>query len=155
MKHLEYAKQLLREHDIRITKESRIYETEPCLPVVTAVGTAYGNSDQPWFLNQVVIVETPKSPEKLLETCLAIEAKMGRVRELKNDLSAVVEPRIIDIDLLYYRDERRNSAFLTLPHPEIAKRRFVLVPLAELIPETQKLLDECEDKLIVKPYSRC
>ncbi len=144
LKHLEYAKQLLKEHDIRITKESRVVETEP-----------WGHSGQPWFLNQVVIVETVKSPEKLLETCLTIEAKIGRIRKEKNDLSAVAEPRIIDIDLLTYRDERRKSASLTLPHPEMSKRRFVLVPLAELIPEAQTMLDECKDSLIVKPYSRC
>lgn len=89
---------------------------------------AWGNTKQPDFLNQVLIVETALTPEVLIHTILAIEAKMGRVRTKKN------APRIIDIDILFYNKKIIQSNDLVVPHPEIQNRNFVLVPLCELSP---------------------
>ena len=143
--HLERACQLLEGRGIAIQQRSSVYETQP-----------YGISEQPNFLNQVIVVETNQSSEELMRTCLEIEEEMGRVRGEKNG------PRIIDIDLLFYRDEMANSDNLKLPHPGIVARRFILAPLAEIAggfvhPGLRKslsqLLDECPDQLIVKPYN--
>lgn len=113
---------------------------------------AWGVEDQPDFYNQVVQIASAHSPETLLEKLLAIERAMGRVR---NDKWG---PRIIDIDLLLYGAEMRNTSFLQLPHPGIAQRRFTLLPLAEIAGELvhpvlnktiSALLEECADRLWV------
>ena len=135
--HLDDACELLESHAVRIQKKSSIYESEPV-----------GFSNQDPFLNQVLLIETALSPEELLMVCLEVEAKMGRERLEKNG------PRNIDIDILFYEDQVITQENLLLPHPRISDRRFVLVPLAELIPEEihplfdqsiQSLLDTCED----------
>lgn len=145
-KNLAKAKEFLTEQGICIIRESEIFETEP-----------FGYPDQDFFLNQVLIVETNLSPELLFKTCLDIENKMGRIRAGK------FGPRVIDIDLLFYKDRVINTKPLILPHPGIAKRKFVLVPLTELIPEEKhplsaktmrQMLDECTDGLIVEAYPR-
>jgi 2-amino-4-hydroxy-6-hydroxymethyldihydropteridine diphosphokinase len=97
---------------------SSFYETEPV--EFTA---------QPWFLNAVVEIETRKSPERLLTRILAIEKEMGRER--KQDKG----PRIIDIDILVLGDCLVDTAELTIPHPAMHARRFVLEPLVEIAPE--------------------
>lgn len=99
----------------RVLRTSSVYETEP-----------YGFSEQPNFLNMVAEIETMLSPHALLGGCLGIEAGMGRIREFKNG------PRIIDLDLLLFEDFSEASSELTVPHPEICNRSFVLVPLFEL-----------------------
>lgn len=106
---LVQAKVLLAEQGIRIVQASEILETK-----------AVGYTDQPDFLNQVLIVETEKNPEELLRYCLDIEKQMGRTRDIPKG------PRTIDIDLLYYRDEIRSTSELVLPHPEIKNRPFLL-----------------------------
>lgn len=108
--------------DIRLQAQSSLYLTEP-----------QGRPDQPWFTNQVVeLAVDPEiwAAEGLLSTLLAIEAQMGRDRmaEEKNG------PRIIDLDLLLFGDMTCASEFLTLPHPRLLERAFVLVPLRELAP---------------------
>lgn len=94
---------------------SNIYETEP-----------WGLKEQPKFLNGVIKVSTSLSPNALLGALLGIEAAMGRVREVKNG------PRVLDLDLLIYDNVNLSSAELTLPHPYIMEREFVLKPLTEL-----------------------
>ena len=88
-----------------------------------------GYADQPPFVNLVAEVETDLSPEAMLGACLGIEAAMGRQRPFKN------APRVIDIDLLLAEGFTKNSPELTLPHPRMAERAFVLVPLEELCPD--------------------
>lgn len=141
---LAKARAMLIEQEIEILKVSAIYETEP-----------YGVADQENFLNQVLLVHANMKPEELLKTCLTIEQELGRVRAEKNG------PRIIDIDLLFYKDLVLEKEGLQLPHKGIAQRRFVLTPLAEVAGHQihpifaktiQQLLDECPDHLIVKPF---
>jgi len=98
---------------------SSLYETEPVGEIV----------DQPDFLNAAIRVRTSLEPEELLDLCKAIEAEHGRARGGPRH-----GPRPIDIDLLLLGDVEMASARLTLPHPEVTSRRFVLAPLLELDP---------------------
>ena len=100
---------------IKPDKLSKMYITKP-----------WGYTDQPDFTNACCKVLTSLSPEALLGVCLGIEAAMGRVRTIKNG------PRVIDIDLLMYEGEERNTAELVLPHPRMLERTFVLEPLSDL-----------------------
>ena len=117
-KNLENAAKLIRERIGAIKKSSKIYETE-----------AWGVRDQPAFYNQVYLVETSLSPEKVLKSILKIEEEMGRKRTTKN------AARIIDIDILFFNDQVVNEQNLVIPHPRIADRRFVLLPLNEIAPQ--------------------
>ena len=101
--------------DVKVLRCASIYETEP-----------WGYTEQQSFYNTVVEVETTKSPEMLLGACLGIEAGMGRIREFKNG------PRVIDLDLLVFENYNNDSQHITVPHPLIGERDFVLVPLKEL-----------------------
>ena len=89
--------------------------------------------EQNKYLNMCAIVMTELSPRALLGACLGIEAAMMRERTVKN------ASRLIDIDLLLYEDEECYSDELTLPHPEIKNRAFVMVPLAEIFPDKKAL----------------
>ncbi len=102
----------------QLIKASHIYETMPV-----------GNTNQAKFLNVNIAVETNMSPMALLGACLGIEAAMGRVRTFQD------APRIIDLDLLLYEGVKSESFEMTLPHPRILERAFVLVPLKDLFPE--------------------
>lgn len=102
--------------ETQVAKISDIYETEP-----------WGYSDQDNFLNACVEVETNLSPKTLLGSCLGIEAAFGRERPFKNS------PRILDMDLLLYEGESMNENELTLPHPRISERAFVLIPLKDVL----------------------
>ena len=101
--------------DVKVLRCASIYETDP-----------WGYTEQQNFYNTVVEVETDKSPEILLGACLGIEAGMGRIREFKNG------PRVIDLDLLVFENYESNSTHITVPHPLIRERDFVLIPLKEL-----------------------
>lgn len=101
--------------DVKVLRCASIYETDP-----------WGYTEQQSFYNTVVEVETTKSPEMLLGACLGIEAGMGRIREFKNG------PRVIDLDLLVFENYNNDSQHITVPHPLIGERDFVLVPLKEL-----------------------
>ena len=102
----------------RVTAISPVYETEPV-----------GYADQPDFLNAVACVETELSPRALLGACLGIEAALGRVRLFKNG------PRIIDLDLLLYEGVTLQTDELTLPHPRMGERAFVLCPFSDIFPD--------------------
>lgn len=146
LKNLDRAKELIVSNGITIKKESQIYET-----------AAWGNEDQEAFLNQVIEVETKKSPQRLLQITQLIETEMGRVRYEKWG------KRLIDIDILYFNDLIFQENDLSLPHPGIADRRFTLVPLVEIASEmvhpvlekTQaELLSVCEDQLEVSVFDQ-
>ncbi len=116
---------------------------------------AWGNANQPDFLNQVIIVETKLSAPQTMQTILNIEKKMGRIRTFKN------APRVIDIDILFFNKEIIEQEHLSIPHPQIQNRRFVLVPLNQLSPNLKhpilnktvhQLLINCSDKLNVKKF---
>ena len=102
----------------RIAAASSLYETEPVEYI-----------EQPWFLNYVVLLVTTLSPQELMSAILNIEEQMGRRRLVKKG------PRSIDIDILLFGDVVLKSDALTIPHPEMHRRRFVLEPLAEIAPE--------------------
>ncbi|HEY3376366.1 MAG TPA: 2-amino-4-hydroxy-6-hydroxymethyldihydropteridine diphosphokinase [Armatimonadota bacterium] len=104
--------------ETRVLATSARYETPP-----------WGKIDQPSFLNMAVIIATGLSPEDLLTATQAIENALGRQR------GEHWGPRTVDIDLLLYEGERRDTATLRLPHPYLTQRRFVLEPLAEIAPE--------------------
>jgi 2-amino-4-hydroxy-6-hydroxymethyldihydropteridine diphosphokinase len=127
-----------------VIRQSKLYTT-----------AAWGNTNQPDFLNQVIIVETALTPKNSIQTILGIEEKMGRVRTIKN------APRMIDIDILYFNKEIIDSKLLIVPHPEIQNRRFALIPLNELSPNfvhpligksNHQLLSDCTDELNVKKF---
>ena len=108
-----------KSESIKVTAQSALYESEPV-----------GKTDQSWFVNVAVEIRTTLHPKKLLQVLLNIEQEFGRVREEKWG------PRIIDLDILDYEGEIINSESLTLPHPEMTVRRFVLEPLSEIAGET-------------------
>jgi 2-amino-4-hydroxy-6-hydroxymethyldihydropteridine diphosphokinase len=116
--HLRAAIERLAALDLRVVRESPVYETEPL--EMTA---------QRWFLNQVVEAETSLFPKQLLARVGRIERVLGRVRTVPNG------PRTIDIDILLYGTAVVRAAELEIPHPRMAGRRFVLAPLADLCPE--------------------
>ncbi|HET6976217.1 MAG TPA: 2-amino-4-hydroxy-6-hydroxymethyldihydropteridine diphosphokinase [Pyrinomonadaceae bacterium] len=102
-----------------VIRLSGIYETEPV-----------DREDQPAFLNMVAELRgsTLPSPDQMMARLLRIEYALGRTRDLPKG------PRTIDLDLLIFKDYQSDTEFLTLPHPRLAVRRFVLVPLVELVP---------------------
>jgi 2-amino-4-hydroxy-6-hydroxymethyldihydropteridine diphosphokinase len=101
-----------------VVATSSFYETEPV-----------EFTRQPWFLNCAIALETNKTPEQLMAAILRIEEEMGRRRVQKKG------PRAIDIDILLFDNTIVDSKELTIPHPAMHQRRFVLEPLAEIAPE--------------------
>ena len=110
----------LRRHGVEVDAVSSLYETEPVGEVL----------DQPDFLNGAVRIRTSLEPEELLDLCKAIEAERGRAFGGPRH-----GPRPIDIDLLLLGEIEMSTERLTLPHPEVTSRRFVLLPLLELDPD--------------------
>lgn len=134
--------------------------TELCGTIISASSlyetAAWGNTDQPAFLNQALKLQTTLNAKQLIRKVLKAEKLMGRIRKEKYG------PRIIDIDIVLFNNETYNYSFLKLPHPEMQNRRFVLVPLAEIAPDAihpifkktiTQLLNECPDELPVTKYS--
>jgi 2-amino-4-hydroxy-6-hydroxymethyldihydropteridine diphosphokinase len=117
--HLRAALAELSEQGIQVEAVSSAYETEPVGEVL----------DQPDFLNAAVRIRTELEPEPLLEVCRAIEVEQGRMLAAGRHT-----PRPLDIDLLLLGDLEISTERLTLPHPEVTSRRFVLAPLLELDP---------------------
>lgn len=128
----------------KVLRYSSIYQT-----------AAWGKTDQPDFLNQVLIADTLHTAQEVMQALLGIEKEMGRIRTEKN------APRVIDIDILFYNHDVISQNDLQVPHPQVPNRRFVLVPLNELSPgfhhpasgkSIHQLLLECTDPLDVKKF---
>ncbi len=105
---------------VQLLAASSVYETPP-----------WGYLDQPAFYNQVILVKTQLEPEELLVYLKRVESNLGRQATFRYG------PRLIDLDILFYDDLIIDRPGLTIPHPQLAQRPFVLVPLAELQPELQ------------------
>lgn len=144
--HLRNAIDRIRMEAGAVVSMSHIYETEP-----------WGFQSTTKFLNMVIKVETMLDPENLLGVISAIEADMGRIRTKKRYTS-----RNIDIDILLWGEEVIRKVNLVIPHPLIQERRFVLVPLCNLVPDSvhpvlektfSTLLQECPDKGEVKLWA--
>jgi 2-amino-4-hydroxy-6-hydroxymethyldihydropteridine diphosphokinase len=118
--HLRAAVELLPAHGVEVEAVSSTYLTEPVGEIL----------DQPDFLNAAVRIRTGLDPEGLLDACKAVEAERGRSFDAPRH-----SPRPLDVDLLLLGDLELRTDRLTLPHPEVLSRRFVLVPLLELDPE--------------------
>jgi 2-amino-4-hydroxy-6-hydroxymethyldihydropteridine diphosphokinase len=128
------AIEALAARGVRVTRQSSLYETEP-------VNMRGGG----WFLNGAVEAETELMPRQLIEGLLAIERSLGRVR--RADAAAtdgaesaeqnLKEPRTIDIDILLFGASVVDAPGLSIPHPRMAERRFVLAPLAEIAPDAR------------------
>jgi 2-amino-4-hydroxy-6-hydroxymethyldihydropteridine diphosphokinase len=125
-----------------VLQQSSFYETEPV-----------DFLEQPWFINAAVKIDTNLPPNDLLALCQDVENRLGRLRRIPKG------PRVIDIDILFYDDVVSSDPFLTLPHPQISNRRFVLEPLNEIAPNLvhpvlrktiYELLLECKDTSAVR-----
>lgn len=117
-RNLQRALEQMETPDLHIVRASPVYETEPV-----------DYTQQPWFLNQVAEAETELFPMQLLARVGRVERALGRVRGIPKG------PRIIDIDILFFGRATVRTAKLEVPHPGIAERRFVLMPLADLAPD--------------------
>jgi 2-amino-4-hydroxy-6-hydroxymethyldihydropteridine diphosphokinase len=124
-----------------VIQQSAVYET-----------AAWGKTDQAAFLNQALLLTTLLTPQELITAILSVEEQMGRRRMERNG------PRVIDIDIIFYNDRVMHEPHLTIPHPQLQNRRFVLVPLVEIAPAfvhpvfhktVRELLSECKDDLAV------
>lgn len=125
-----------------VSKASSVYRTEP-----------WGYQNQPDFLNQVIEIHTRHNPEQILKELLSIEADMGRKRTFKN------ASRIIDLDILFFANQVVQHSDMTIPHPRMTDRRFVLQPMSEIAPDfihpvlhkaVSTLLAACTDPLKVE-----
>lgn len=141
---LKLAKEGMEKFCGKITNVSSIYET-----------AAWGIENQASFLNQAIEIETKLDASRLLQCLLQIETSLGRVRKEKYGA------RHIDIDIIFFNEEVIRLEELTIPHPQMQNRRFVLLPLHEIAPEKkhpllhksiQQLLTECEDNLDVRKF---
>jgi 2-amino-4-hydroxy-6-hydroxymethyldihydropteridine diphosphokinase len=142
--HLDCAIEALPEIGVRVLRRSSIYETEPVDFLA-----------QPWFLNCVVEAGTLLAPRQLLEGLQKIERQLGSKKVVPRG------PRIIDLDVLFYDTAAIHEDGMEIPHPRLAERRFVLVPLAEIAPELQhpilratasELLAATQDRSVVRVW---
>lgn len=142
---LNLAARLLEDYSIRILSKSKVYESP-----------AWGYESTNNYLNQVLQVYTSLEPSELMELCLKIEMDCGRLRT-----GTKIQDRIIDIDILFYRNRIIRLQGLTIPHPRIHQRAFVLVPMNEIDPLFQhpesglsmkELLAKCPDSSEITVY---
>lgn len=143
-KQVAIAQKLISKQIGKITRLSSYYQT-----------AAWGNTHQPDFINQVIIVSAKITAAEAMQAILSIEKKMGRVRTKKN------APRIIDIDILFFNKEIIHTKNLIVPHPLLQNRNFVLIPLNQLSPNLKhpvlnktihQLLKISPDTLTVKKF---
>lgn len=141
MANLAKAIQLIEKEIGKLVEMSSIYET-----------AAWGFSTQPDFLNQALMLQTQLDATTTMQKLLDIESSMGRIRSIS------MGPRIIDLDIIYFNNEIISSQLITIPHPKLASRRFVLMPLVEIAPDyihpvlnrsNKALLHTCSDQLAV------
>jgi len=141
MANLAEAIHLINQEIGPIQLTSSIYET-----------AAWGNTNQPDFLNQSLMLHTSLDAETVMRQLLNIEIGMGRKRDIP------MGPRTIDLDIIYFNDLVIENELITIPHPKIAERKFVLMPLAEMAPQflhpvlnktNEALLKDCGDSLAV------
>lgn len=122
--YIQQAVQFLKDTpNIKVIDTSSLYETEPI-----------GLVSEKWFVNAVVEIETTLEPEQLLETCMNIEQRLGRSRELTAP-KALYQSRTVDIDILFYDDIILANDTISIPHPRVHERAYALVPLLELAPD--------------------
>lgn len=114
----EAIRRLTADGSIRLVSRSKLYRSAP-----------WGVTDQDWFINACIAIQTTLPPHELLKHCQKVENDMGRVRTIRWG------PRIIDVDILTFKDLVIADPDLTVPHPLIADRAFVLVPLKDVAPE--------------------
>ena len=132
LNYLTLSKTAIQNYIGSIQFSSNIYETEP-----------WGIDNQDSYLNQVVAVQTDRTPNDLLDNIHLIERELGRIRRVHYG------PRTIDIDILYYGERIIDIENLKIPHPHIQKRRFILVPLSEILPQMQHpLLKKTNQELL-------
>lgn len=132
LNYLTLSKTAIQNYLGSILLSSNIYETEP-----------WGIDNQDSYLNQVVAVQTDRTPNDLLDKIHLIERELGRIRRVHYG------PRTIDIDILYYGERIIDIENLKIPHPHIQKRRFILVPLSEILPQMQHpLLKKTNQELL-------
>jgi len=117
--YLEALERIAKVPNTRIVKESSLYESEP-----------WGGESREWYVNGVIEIETELTPDDLLKKCQNIERAMGRKRVRKR-----WGARIIDLDILLYDNLIVGKKNLKIPHPEMHKRKFVLIPLSEIAPQ--------------------
>ncbi len=138
---LKEAISLINEGAGSIEQASAIYETAP-----------WGNTQQPPFLNQALLLSTSHDAARLMTILLTIETKMGRIRTVP------MGPRTMDIDIIYFNNEIIETAQLSIPHAQLHKRNFVLTPLVEIAPNfvhpilnksNSTILAQCEDESFV------
>ncbi|MDE3145273.1 MAG: 2-amino-4-hydroxy-6-hydroxymethyldihydropteridine diphosphokinase [Bacteroidota bacterium] len=142
---LATAKELITNQCGTVINESSVYQT-----------AAWGLTEQPDFLNQVLMITTKLLPEQLMQNLLSIEESMGRKRSVK------FGPRIIDLDILLIDDLVIDTELLSVPHPALPQRKFALIPLSEVAPDLlhpvekkaiSQLLTACNDELVVQKIS--
>jgi 2-amino-4-hydroxy-6-hydroxymethyldihydropteridine diphosphokinase len=140
--YLSEALRLLQKEGLLLVRSSSIYETQPVELL-----------EQPDFLNMTCEVDTDLEAEELLDLCLAVEEEMGRKR------SQPKGPRIVDIDILFYNQKVLRTDRISLPHPALPARKFVLIPIVEIAPEfidpvsgstMRELLENCKDRSNVR-----
>ncbi|MEP6465009.1 MAG: 2-amino-4-hydroxy-6-hydroxymethyldihydropteridine diphosphokinase [Parafilimonas sp.] len=145
LQNLEDAVTLIKKNCGNILQLSSVYQT-----------AAWGFADQPDFYNQAIAIQTSLKPDNLMQALLDIEKIMGRERSFK------MAPRIIDIDILLMDKMIYQSQIVTIPHPHLTERRFVLTPLAEIAGDSihpffhktiNELLLDCKDELTVHKIS--
>ncbi|MNO25077.1 Bifunctional folate synthesis protein [compost metagenome] len=117
----EALNRLNQRAEIEVVRCSSVYETEPV-----------GYLDQPQFLNMAAVLRTTLAPEALLHEMLDIENQLGRVRDVRYG------PRTVDLDLLWVENQRFDTPDLTLPHPRMLERAFVLIPLDDVVPQNEE-----------------
>ncbi len=137
------ALRALEKEGLKLLQVSSLYETQPVDFI-----------EQPWFLNCAVIGESFLSPQKILLIIQQIELKQGRIRDETKG------PRLIDIDIILVENQIIKTPWLTVPHPRLEKRNFVLIPLTEIAPDKihpvfnksiEQLLNESPDRSLVYP----